>query len=226
MSDDINFLREVDEAVRQERYKRLWDKYGFYAIGAAVVLISGVAGYQAWSFWKSQQAQNAGAEFVRALSVQAEDSPEARQTFAELAAQGPTGYRVLSRLQLAAAEAKAGETAKAVALYDELAQDGRVDPILQGYARIQAATLRLDEADSAEIEQRVGEIAAGDGYWRYSARELLGLAAYRAKNQAEAEKHFSRLVGDPGTPQNLRRRAEVLLALIIGSPQALSATTD
>ena len=38
MSDrDRDFIREVDEAVRQDRYKKLWDQYGIYALAAAVV---------------------------------------------------------------------------------------------------------------------------------------------------------------------------------------------
>ena len=28
---DRDFFREVDEAVRQDQYKRLWDQYGIYA---------------------------------------------------------------------------------------------------------------------------------------------------------------------------------------------------
>jgi len=37
-----SFLREVDEAVRQEHYKKLWDEYGIYALGLAVLVIAGV----------------------------------------------------------------------------------------------------------------------------------------------------------------------------------------
>ncbi len=32
---DRDFIREVDEAVRQDRYKKLWDEYGIYALAAA-----------------------------------------------------------------------------------------------------------------------------------------------------------------------------------------------
>ena len=41
---DRDFFREVDEAVRQDRYKELWDKYGVYALIAAGVIVAGVAG--------------------------------------------------------------------------------------------------------------------------------------------------------------------------------------
>ena len=38
-----SFLREVDEAVRQEHYKKLWDQYGIYALGLAVLVALNIA---------------------------------------------------------------------------------------------------------------------------------------------------------------------------------------
>jgi hypothetical protein len=42
----------------------------------------------------------------------------------------------------------------------------------------------------------------------------------------DAEKQFSTLVADEGTPQNLRERADMMLALIVGTPEALSTTAQ
>jgi len=225
MSDRDSFLREVDEAVRQDRYQQLWDKYGVYVLGLAVLVVASVAGYKGWTYWQEKQAQKAGAEFTQALSMEdGADAAKAREMMTALAESGPEGYRVLARFQLAAAEAKAGETDKAVADYDALATDPSVDPILQGHATLQAAALRLDKADYAEMERRLKGLIDSGSAWRFSARELLGLSAYRLNDMREAERQFSELVGDQGTPQNARERANMMLALIVGAPQALSTT--
>ena len=225
MSDRDSFLREVDEAVRQDRYQQLWDKYGIYALGVLVLIVAGVGAYKGWAYWQEKQAQEAGAKFTQALTMEdGADAAKAHEMLAELAQSGPEGYRVLARFQLAAGEAKAGETDKAVADYDALATDTSVDPILQGHATLQAASLRLDKADYAEMERRLKTLAESDNAWKYSARELLGLSAYRLNNMREAERQFSDLVGDQGTPPNLRERADMMLALIVGTPQALSTT--
>ena len=180
---------------------------------------------KAGPFWQEKQAQEAGAKFSQALSLEdGADAAKAREMLTALAEQGPEGYRVLARFQLAAAEAKAGETDKAVADYDALAEDPGVDPILQGHATLQAAALRLDKADYAEMERRLKALAESDSAWRFSARELLGLSAYRLNNMSEAEKQFSALIADEATPPNLRERADMMLALIVGKPQALSTT--
>ena len=226
MADRDSFLREVDEAVRHDQYKRLWDRYGIVALGAAALVVVGVAGYKGWSYWQEKRAQDAGAKFTQALLMEdGADAAKAREMLTALAEKGPEGYRVLARFQLAAAEAKAGDIDKAVADYDALAIDPGVDPILQGHATLQAAALRLDKADYAEMERRLQGLVDSNSAWRFSARELLGLSAYRLNNIPEAERQFSALIGDQGTSPNLRERADMMLALIVGTPQALSSTS-
>jgi hypothetical protein len=222
---DRDFFREVDEAVRQDRFKALWDKYGLYMIAVAALIVAGVGGYKAWSHWQETKAQAAGSEFSAAVALQDGGQAEkARAAFSALAETGPSGYRVLSRFQLAVTAAEAGDIEKAVALYDGLATDAGTDGILQGLATIQAATLLLETADYAEMERRLKGLIEQGSPWRYSARELLGLSAYRLKNMPEAEKQFSELLADQGTPENLRERADMMLAVIVGAPQALSTT--
>lgn len=219
------FLREVEEAVRQERYKALWDKYGLFVLGLIVLGVAGVAGHAGWTYWQERQAQEAGSKFSQALMLEdGADQAKAQEMLSSLAETGPQGYRVLSRFQLAAAEAKAGKTDEAVKAYDALATDANVDKILQSLATLQGAALRLDSADYAEMERRLKGLIDSNSAWRFSARELLGLSAYRLNDMREAERQFTALLGDPGTPPNLRERAEMMLALIVGAqPQGAAA---
>ena len=222
---DRDFFREVDEAVRHDRYRALWDRYGLYALGMALLVGVGVAGYKGWTYWQERQARDAGTEFSQALAeLDKGEAATARDALGALAAKGPAGYRILARFQLANVEAQAGDVDKAVADYDALATDAGTDGILKGLATVQAATLRLDSADYAEMERRLKGLIDRGSPWRYSARELLGLSAYRLNNMLEAEKQFSALIADQGTPSNLRERADMMLALIVGAPQALSTT--
>ena len=201
MTDRDSFLREVDEAVRQDRYQQLWDKYGVYALALAVLVVAGVGGYKGWAYWQEKQAQEAGAKFTQALSMEdGADAAKAQEMLTDLAKSGPQGYRVLARFQLAAAAAKAGETANAVADYDALATDPSVDPILQGHATLQAAALRLDQADYAEMERRLKGLIDSGSAWRFSAREMLGLSAYRLNRYARGRKAIQRLGRRPGDP--------------------------
>ncbi|MBM3543883.1 MAG: tetratricopeptide repeat protein [Alphaproteobacteria bacterium] len=228
MSDQGDtFLREVEEAVRQERYKALWDKYGVIILVLAVLVVAAVAGHTGWTYWQERNAQEAGTQFTQALILEGgADKAKAQEMLTELAQSGPQGYRVLSRFQLAAAEAKAGKIDEAVKAYDALAIDANVDRILQNLATLQGAALRLDSADYAEMERRLKGLIDSNGAWRFTAREMLGLSAYRLNDMREAEQQFTALLGDPGTPPNLRERAEMMLALILGASSAPSAKTN
>lgn len=222
---DRDFFREVDEAVRQDRYKALFDKYGIYALVGTALIVAGVAGFKGWTYWQESNAQAAGTEFSNALALEDNgDAAKAQEALSALAEKGPAGYRVLSRFQLALIDAQAGDNDKAVAIYDALATGADTDSILKGLTTIQAATLRLDTADYAEMERRLKGLIDQGSPWKYSAQELLGLSAYRLNNMLKSEKQFSALLADQGTPSNLRERANMMLALIAGAPQALSTT--
>lgn len=213
---DNSFIREVDEAVRQERYRALWDRFGVYVIGLAVALIVGAAAYNIWKYVQESEAETAGDAFTAAVALKnANEQEKATEAFEELVKDGPSGYAILSRFQLASSQAKAGETDKAVESYEALAKDRRVDAILKGLATLQAATLRLDQADYAEMQKRLDGLASGKSAWRFSAMELLGLSAYQNGDLKAAEDQFSALLVDAGTPRNMRDRANVLLALIV-----------
>lgn len=222
MSDE-GIFREVDEALRHDRFKALWDKYGAYVLVGAFLIVATVAGYNGWSYWRAKQASEAGERFVNALQLEEDGKrEESAAAFQKLIDDGPQGYRLLARFQLAAAYAKSGDLQGAVKAYDELAADGSLGEPMRGYAAIQAASLRVDQAGIDEMKQRLDALANGQSPWRHSSRELLGLAAYRNGDTADAERLFGQLLADQAAPPNLKRRAEMMLALMVKSDPAVA----
>jgi hypothetical protein len=227
MSDSDNIFREVEEDLRREQIVRMWDKYGVYILAAAVAVILFVGAFNGYRWYQSKQAMENGALFDQASrQVEEQKYGDAQAALAKLAQNAPGGYRVLSKLELAAINAKEGKKAEAVALYDEVSGDNGADGVLKDFAKVQAAALRVDDADQAEITRRLGGIDADSNPWRYSARELLALSAYRSGNVAESEKLFTRILSDPFAPAEMRKRAESMLALLVKTSSGASAQTD
>lgn len=211
-----DIFREVEEEVRREQFARLWDKYGVYVFLAAALIVVGVAGNQGWNWWQAKRAAEEGAVFVRAENLAADKKvDEAIKRFRTLADDGSGGYPVLARLRLAAVAAAQGNSAEAIATYDAVADDSSADDMLKGFARIQAATLRLDEAGQDEMKRRLEGMTEGNQPWRHSARELLALSAFKNGDLDEAQKLYGELLGDPGAPAHMRQRAQMMLALIV-----------
>jgi len=219
-----SLLREVDEELRREQLLKLWNQYGIYIIAAAVLIIVGIGGYKYDEQRRAEAAAAAGARFALAAREMAQDKKvEARKTLDDIAANGPAGYATLARLRLAAADQAAGRTADAAAAFDAIATQGGVDPLLADFAKLQAAMLRLDSAGWTDMQNRLNDLILDSNAWRFSARELLGLAAQKAGNSQEARDQFQKLLADRGTPASISARARDMLAMLTEAELARSA---
>lgn len=210
-----SLAREIDEELRREQLLKLWDRYGIYAVAAAVLVVGGIGGFKFYEHRRAVAAEAAGASLAIASREAAQSKAgEAQKVLEDLAANAPAGYSVLAKLRLASAAREAGKTAEAAAAYEAIAKSGGVDPLLAEYAQLQAATLLVDTASWTDMQNRL-TVLAGDGSpWRFSARELRGLAAQKAGMLDEARSEFQRLLTDPAAPPGIVERARVMLAML------------
>jgi hypothetical protein len=205
---------EVDEEVRREQLKKLWDKYSIYFIALMVLIVAAVGGWRAYQYFEAKKAAEAGAVFDKAAELSEQGKHEdAEKAFAELAAKAPSGYRTLARLR-AAAEAASRDPKAAAKMYDDIAADRSIGGEWQDLARIRAAGLVLDSASYADMQQRLEASAAPKSTFRHSARELLALSAWRNNDMAAARKWLEAIDADGETPPGLRSRTEALQALL------------
>lgn len=215
MSD---IFREIDEEVRRDKAAAVWKKYGNVFIAIAVLAVAGVAGWQLWQQQERRKAEAVGAKFEAALRASRDnDASAAEATLAELAANAPAGYRLLARFRLAAEVGKRDAAAGAAA-FDGLANDGSLDQYHRDLARLRAGMLRVDLVPYAELRKELEPLATPAGLWRHSAREFLGIAALKANLFEDAGRWFDAVVADPQSPQVLRQRVELYLALVRGGP--------
>src|SRR5690606_1651274 len=121
-------------------------------------------------------------------------------------------------------KAQAGDTAGAITEFDTIAQ-GNAPNEIKVLARVRAALLQADTATVAELDARIGDLAGVGNAWRHTAREMLGLAAWRTGDYAAARKYFTEISSDQETPADLRQRAQLMLTLIAGKigPDAAAA---
>jgi len=208
-----DIFQEVDEEVRREQLKKLWDRYGNYAVAAAVLLIAAVAAWRGYMWWEGKKAAESGAAF-EAASMLAETGKrsEAEAAFAKIAADGTSGYRHLARMR-EAAELAHTDAKAAIAAYDQIAADGTVGPALQDLAALRASVLLIDAGSFEEARRRLEPLAANDRTFRHTAREFLVLAAWRAGDATAAKHWFDLLMTDAQTPPATRSRVEKLMAL-------------
>jgi hypothetical protein len=209
-----DIFQEVDEEVRREKLKQLWERYSLAIIAVCVLIVAGIGAWRGYDWYVAREAAKAGARFEAAVTLMEQNkTKEAEAAFAEIAKDAPGGYAVLARVREANAIAASDKTA-AVKAYDALAADGGVPPVFKDLAAVRAGILLVDTAQLSEMQRRLDALAQSGSSFRHSARELLALSAWHNNDAAAAKKYLDMIAKDLETPSGVRARADVLNALI------------
>lgn len=212
MSD---IFREVDEDLRQERYQKLWRRYGPAVIAGAVAVVLATAGVVGWQRYQASQRAAQGDRYLAALQeADAGAAESAGAAFDSLAEDGDAGFRLLSRLQSARLAADAGDLDGALAQYDSVGADGDVAPLYRDLASLTASLLRINARRLDGVEAALRPIAEGSGPWRFVARELR-VAQALAQGDRVAALDLARSLADEqeASPALRQRAGQIVQAL-------------
>jgi hypothetical protein len=205
---------EVDEELRREQLRKLWERYSGLIVGAAILVVVAVAGWRGYQYWEHERAVKAGTAFEAAVSLSEQNKhAEAEAAFAQLAADAPSGYRTLARLR-AAAEAAVGDPQAGVKQFDAIGADSSVGQSEQDYAKTRAAALLVDTAPYDEIRQRLEPLTSAGRTYRHTARDLLAFSAWHGKDAPAARQWIDLITNDAESPSSIRSRAETLQSLL------------
>lgn len=219
--NDDSFIREVNEELRSDQFRSAWQRYGRFVIVLAAVIVVGTAGERIYAWWSSNQASASGDQFLAAVDLAKQSKPdEALAALSQLEKDGFGAYPVLARMRAAALKAEKGDQAGAVADYTGIAKDGAIPAAIQDVAHLRAAWLLADTAKYEQVSAEAEALTATTNPLRHSAREVLGISAYHGGDFKRAKQWFTAITGDPQTPRNVGRRAEMLLDVINASGKA------
>jgi hypothetical protein len=220
MSDD-SFIREVNDEIRREQAQLLWDRFGPALLALAVLVVLGTAAFVGYRYWDETRANRSGDAFSQALKL-ADDgkNDEALAALDQLENNGYGAYPLLARMRAATVQADKGDFKAAVAGFDEVAADSSIPNVIRDVARLRAALLLVDHGSYADVSGRVEALTNDTNPLRHSAREALGLAAWKEGKLADALKLFEQISSDEGAPRNARQRSNLLAELIRGSGNA------
>lgn len=216
MADEQDaLLRQINEEVRREQLAKLWDKYGVLALGTVAAILLAVFG---WRFYQNEMenaARRAGAQFAEAGQLLADKkTADAITAFESIAKTGPSGYAQLARLRLAANARTDGRDQDALNQLKAVADDSSASPLFRSFAKLQIASLKVDSGNFTDVKNQLNDLLNDQSPWRYTARELLGLAAYKAGDYSEARKAYESLLIARDAPQSVAQRAQIAMALI------------
>lgn len=209
------FLREVDDALRQDQFEGFIKTYGKPLLA---VVVLGLAGFGGWLYWEHHRTGQREADsevFVQALdSVQASNLDDAKAKLAPLAAEGSDANTATAQLMLAGIALKQNRKADALKLYGEVAGDADVPQPLRDLASVRAVAADFDAMKPQDVVDRMKPLAAPGNAWFGPAGELVGMAYLKQGKADQAGPLFAAIAKDEDVEDGLRSRARQLAAAL------------
>ncbi|NNE82168.1 MAG: hypothetical protein HKN18_18000 [Silicimonas sp.] len=214
MSNQDSFIDEVTDEVRRDRLFALMRRYGWIAILVVIVVVGGAA-FNEWRKAAARaEAEAAGEALLGALS---EETAEARATALAALPVADTGEkRAIAALLLSAAEAEAGEDAKALATLETLAGDPETPVIYRDLAILKRVMLGQDIPPEDRIAALQPLMQPGNPF-RLLAIEQRALAEIELGQTDTAIETLTDILADADRTEGLRRRVSQLIVALGGS---------
>ncbi len=210
----VDLFDEVEEELRNERYKALLRQWGPWVGGAAAAIVLGTGSYQFVSWSGGRVANAASDRYQDAAELFDEgDMTEADARFASLAEDGPSGYAALALMRRGDIALENGDRSEAAQFYAQAAERSP-EPLTADIARYQAALAQFDELSYDDLVLRLEPLAAGAAPMGLMARELMAAAALRDERWEEAEQRYDALALSLDLPPGLSQRITEAIAYI------------
>lgn len=116
--------------------------------------------------------------------------------------------------------AEKGDAKAAIDAFTAIGKDNSVPQVIRDVAHIRAAWLLIDNGTYEQVSTEVEALAVPGQGLRHSAREALGLAAYKAGQMERAREWFQQITEDSEAPRNVANRAQIMLDNIAAAGKA------
>ena len=207
-ADNESFYREVDEELRREQMRTLWERYGKLAILALVLVLAAIAGVIWWRNQQEVRAGKQGQELITAFDeVASGKKSAATPRFDALAKSDSPGYRAAAVLTKADLAIEANNLDGAAALFQQIANDQSLDQNYRDLALVRLTHVQFDKLAPQAVIDRLKGLAVAGNPWFGSAGEMVAISYLKLNKPNEAAKIFAALAKDKKVPDSVRSRA-------------------
>ena len=205
------FVREVDEALREDEMLGAFKRYAV-PVGAALgVGLLALGGYLAWS--NHQADVRAGQAEQIVLALDKVDSGQQDAAFAQLAPvarDSTAGDRAAARMLQAGIATRQGKLDQATQLFAQISNDDHAPKPFRDLATVRSVALNFDKLPPADVIARLRPLAVPGAPFFGSAGEMVGVAYLKQGHQDLAAPLFGTIARDTDVPESLRARARQL----------------
>ena len=201
------FVREVDEDIKEEQRIKLWKKVFPYGVSVSLGIIIFTSGYVFWNNYTESLNQQLGDDFTAAVQLANEEDLDASiLALNRIVDEGSDGYVTLAKMKKASLLIQRGELELGLNIYLDLERNA-VDQSFRDIASILYVLNSMDTEDPQALLKKINKLESSQ-IWRSSALEMKAFLKLKQNKVEEARKVFEGILNLPSTPSSLATRAK------------------
>jgi len=201
------FVREVDEDIKEEKRIKLWKKVFPYVVSISLGIIIFTSGYVFWNNYTESLNQQLGDDFTAAVQLANEEDLDASiLALNRIVDEGSDGYVTLAKMKKASILIQRGELELGLKIYLDLERNA-VDQSFRDIASILYVLNSMDTEDPQILLNKINKLETSQ-IWKSSALEMKAFLKLKQNKIEEARKVFEVILNLPSTPSSLATRAK------------------
>jgi hypothetical protein len=208
------FMREVDEAVRQDQLLTFWERFGRWIVVAVVVGLLAFAGWLYWQHHSKTQSEAVSENLAKILDTATGGGTPDAKALAALEQASQPGFRAAAQLTKAGVASRKGDAKGAIAAYKAMAADASLDAPYRELALVRQTALEFDTLPPQQVIDRLKPLAVEGAPWFGSAGEMVAIAYMKLRKPELAGPIFAAMAKDEKVPQSIRSRARQMAGLL------------
>jgi len=209
LSDPIE--AEVNEELRNQQLKSIWNRFGLYIIALAVFIVVTVGGYEIANYFDNKVSQKESNAFDTAISMIEEGDQEGGYSKLLELSNGKTGYSGLSLFRLSSESYNSGDYGKSIEFLIRASTDSSLTKKLKEFAKLKAGLILVDHGTFDDVKSLLGDTTKRNGPFSFHAKEIIALSMLKNNMNEEARLIFEDILSDAAAPPVLARRAKIFL---------------
>ena len=209
-------FQEVDEELREEKYKRIWRKFRYYVIGGLILFILGIAANAFWKDYNLKEVNDRSERFFTAIEMAQEDKVNAITLLEEFANQEEKNseYNVLiARFTEAAIRRAEKDYNGALVIYQSL-EDNNISNFYEDYAKLSSVEMLIALNNKKDAKLILDDLITNTSDLKYIAMEYLGYLEIDEGNYSKARTIFTNIADEASSSVNMKNRSREVLSIL------------
>ena len=209
-------FQEVDEELREEKYKSIWRKFRYYLIGGLILFILGIAVNAFWKDYNLKEINERSERFFTAIEMAQEDKVNAITLLEEFANQEEKNSEynaLIARFTEAAIRRSEKDFNGALVIYQSL-EENNISNFYEDYAKLSSVEMLIALNNKKDAKLILDDLISNTSDLKYIAMEYMGYLEIDEGNFSKAQTIFTNIADDALSSVNMKNRSREVLSIL------------